>query len=118
MANPIQDLQDALNCANKCDCCNVLQQQINQLKGRVNNLDQDIKNITPKVNSHEARIVNLEKGRGNRLQDNNLNLIRKQIKVMSTQLVAIERYINALDEAGKRINDILKLVFGIFKVFK
>ncbi|AFY48899.1 collagen triple helix repeat protein [Nostoc sp. PCC 7524] len=35
-ASTISNLQQALNCAGKCDCCNQLNQRINQLESRIN----------------------------------------------------------------------------------
>ena len=47
-SSTINNLQQALNCANKCDCCEKLQQQINSLKNKQNALDNDIKKIIPR----------------------------------------------------------------------
>ena len=118
----ISDLQQALNCAGKCDCCEKLQQQINQLQNKTNALDQDIKNIIPRVNSHESRIsknereiLSIAKGKGNQ---NNDNLTKQQLQQLKQQISAIERYINALDGAGKQLNSILRGFSKIFSAFK
>ena len=115
-AGTIRNLQNALDCSDKCDCCEKLQNQINKLTSKVGGLDQDIKNIIPRVNSHETRIKKIESGGGNK-QDYNLNLLRRRINIMGKQLEAIERYINALDNAGKTINNIFKkAIKDLFKI--
>jgi hypothetical protein len=47
----ISNLQQALNCAGKCDCCAKLQQQINNLQSQINNLDSKylLKNQKPQI---------------------------------------------------------------------
>lgn len=47
----ISNLQQALNCVGKCDCCNKLQAQINDLKAQISNI--------PRIN--EAAIINKAK---------------------------------------------------------
>ncbi len=37
----ISNLQQAKDCAGKCDCCNKLQQQINTLNQRINNIESN-----------------------------------------------------------------------------
>lgn len=123
--NTINNLQEALRCAGKCDCCEKLQNQINVLdsklstiSNKVNALNQDIKNIIPKVNNHERRIANNEKFINRFNNTNSNNNSNRDINKIKQQILAIERYINALDKAGVSINNALKGIFKIFKVFK
>lgn len=124
----INDLNQALKCAGKCDCCEKLQQQINALKSKLNSLenkvnghDQDIKNIIPRVNNHENRITKNKKyisrlqGTG---RDSRRNSSDKDLRKIKIQISAIERYINALDVAGKQMVAILKNFTRLFNVFK
>ena len=94
-----------------------LDSRLNNLERKVGGLDQDIKNIIPRVNSHETRIKKIESGGGNK-QDYNLSLLRRRINIMGKQLTAIERNINALDNAGKQIITILKKFTKLFNIFK
>lgn len=113
------DLQSALNCANKCDCCKKLQQQINVLNNKVGGLDQDIKNIIPRVNNHEKRISDNEKKisrfkNTNRNSRNNYSY--QDLRKIKQQIAAIERYINIVDSAGKALNGVLiKFLKTFFK---
>ena len=102
----INNLKQALDCAGKCDCCEKLQQQINSLKSSVNNvesktkaLDLDIKNIIPRVNHHEARIIKLERNLNSTTgkDRNNTNKNVLDIQKLKLQMTAVEGYINALD---------------------
>lgn len=98
-SSTVSNLQQALNCAGKCDCCEKLQQQINQLKSQINKvenktnaLDQDIKNILPRLNDNTKRIGNNEKEiskfrstnrNGNRnSSDKDLQKIKQQISAI------------------------------------
>ena len=93
----INDLNQALKCAGKCDCCEKLQQQINTLKA-----------------AYEKSISRL---RGTD-RDNRRNSPDKDLQKIKKQISAIERYINALDSAGKQMIAILKNFTRLFNVFK
>lgn len=117
-SSTITTLQQALNCAGKCDCCEKIQQQINQLKNKTNLLDQDIKNIIPKLNKHETRITKLESNsfRSSNTDRNSLNAIRQQLQRLKQQIAAIERYINALDNAGKNILNVFRAAAKLLRI--
>ncbi len=44
-SSTISNLQQALNCAGKCDCCSNLQSQINQLKAEISALKNQNSNV-------------------------------------------------------------------------
>lgn len=93
-----------------------LENQVANLTRKVNGLDQDIKNIIARVNSYEVRISKLENfyrfGGNNRNNSSN-----KDLSKIKQQIAAIERYINALDNAGKQITSVVKRFAKIFSIF-
>lgn len=109
-SNIVSNLQQALKCADKCDCCEKFQQQINQIKNKQNALDQDIKNILPRLNDNTRRIGNNEKeiSKFRSINKNgNRNNFDKDLQKIKQQISAIERYINIVDGAGKSLNRVL-----------
>jgi predicted nuclease with TOPRIM domain len=67
----INNLQKALDCAGKCDCCEKLQSQINALRNDLNRLRQEKSN-------------------------NNLGQITKRIDKLENFCSGVEQYLNAV----------------------
>ena len=115
-----KDLDEKFNKLNKR--IDSLESQFKGLDARVNALDQDIKNIISRVNDHTKRIVKLERliFSGTKLnEDENFRLrqILKQLQKLKKDVAAIEKYINSLDNAGKKIVDVLtSVVSSIFNL--
>jgi chromosome segregation ATPase len=105
---------------------NKLENEVSSIKSLIDGLNTKISSVASevniikiKINNHETRIIRLERyGGGGNNPNADFRLVVQRINIMSRQLVAIERYINALDEAGKNINNLLKGIFKIFKIFK
>jgi chromosome segregation ATPase len=94
--------------------------RIKGIASKINALDQDIKKIIPRVNDNTKRIGNNEKEitkfRSTNKNNQN-NKSNKDLQKIKQQITAIERYINALDNAGKQVTTILKRFAKLFSVF-
>lgn len=93
--------------------------RLRNLESKVSGLDQDIKKIIPKVNSHDRRIKELEENSNSIsvTDKNKIKRIDRDNKKLKQQIDAIERYINALDRAGSQISSIILQIAKVFSIF-
>lgn len=78
-SSTISNLQQALNCAGDCNCCDKLQQQINGLRNQfisaINDLKNQVNSQGQEINQLKKRIGDLERYGGNKQQPTESNLL-------------------------------------------
>jgi hypothetical protein len=116
----ISNLNQALQCAGKCDYCNKLQEQINNLSQRLNNLDnkfvskQDLTNLESKLNSKFATKQELSKLE--QFVNQGFNAIKTLLYYLYDQLeskkLGYEYKEIFMDEVSRRISDAMNALRG------
>lgn len=102
-SSTISNLQQALTCAGKCDCCSQLNQKINQLQQQVDTLKNQSSSQKQQIDKLNNRINNLERYLGgSKQQPPNTSLT-----AVYARLARLEDYINKLDKAGQRIKALI-----------
>ncbi|MEM7554079.1 MAG: hypothetical protein AAF378_08260 [Cyanobacteria bacterium P01_A01_bin.84] len=123
MSNECQEITEAIQ-----ELSIKIDQKINALERKIIFLQSQINSLKILVNNHEFRIKKLENiytltrtfsssGSSPSTGSNNVYLIR-QIRILNQKMTAIEKYINALDDAGKYIVSSIKNLAKIFNLFK
>ncbi|MEM7712026.1 MAG: hypothetical protein AAF349_00280 [Cyanobacteria bacterium P01_A01_bin.68] len=112
LSNKIDRYQESLK-----NRLNNFEIDINNLKKKVAALDQDIKNIIPRVNSHESRLFKLERRSFGSNSSRNKDDCCEDIQKLKKDVAAIERYINILDKTGNQIISILSRLAKVFSLF-
>jgi DNA repair ATPase RecN len=101
-SSTISNLQQALNCAGDCDCCDKLQQQINALRNQFNQQISDLRNQSNNQNQRlgrlEKKINDLEKYGGSKQQppDNSLLPIYKRLSKAETDILDLGGIVKSL----------------------
>ncbi|AFY54388.1 hypothetical protein Riv7116_1847 [Rivularia sp. PCC 7116] len=98
----------------------ILKNDISKLDGRVTAVESSVKTVNVRLSSLELYISFLLKsggGKNIRERTNNED-IQRQLRLLKRQMLAVEKYINALDIAGKQINGVLRNFTKIFSIFK
>jgi hypothetical protein len=114
-SSTISNLQQALNCAGKCDCCDQLQTAINQLNNRLDGLERKQKECCEKNKDDDKSNNNDLEERIKKLEHDVLNLggiIKDCVDDLSDILDTTTEHTEAHNSAQEIFSAIIDIFLG------
>lgn len=102
-SSTISNLQQALNCAGKCDCCNNLQRQLNKLNDRINTLENKLNNRTNPNNPIDLSAIYKR-----------LNKIEKDVEALKIGIIQTLYNFADIEEVNREFTQAFQALYDMF----